>query len=1112
MMTLRNVQSLFEQSSEFERFCTACEAGKRLRLAGLGGSSPAFVVAAAFRRFQKQIVVILHDMNEAKQFCDDLESLCDPNEVLFFPAFKQQLWNEIGPAAGDIGRRINVIKHLCRKRPLLLVTTIEAMMEKIGSEEDTDLYSIVLKSGAELAFTHFVRQLAEMGYNREERVDFPGEFSVRGGIVDIFLFEAELPYRIEFFGDQIESIRRFDPESQKSIESCNELEIFPPACGGPFATLHESASSAIPFNSSLIHYLEPQTLLWMPAEELLAGAANDYEEAFRRRFSPDHPSQWEIEPEQYYFSYSEVNSFLDSFQAIRFTAGHDAKADVHFGVETPPSFGGNLRLAKSYCGQFAQQYSEPLMVVACGSEIQEKRIQDLFEEEEFPQVFHFSTAALSSGFIWPAKHLLLLTPKELYGRFHQPKTDRLAGRNVLPKTELTLRLGDYVVHDDYGIGIFRGLEKITAYGRQTECLTIEYRDGDRLYVPLEKMDRVQKYAAQDAAVPELSKLGGVEWEKLKTRTRKRIKEIAKELIELYAERKSKPGYAFSSDTVWEKELEASFEYEETIDQLAAIRDVKADMCSPYPMERLICGDVGYGKTEVAVRAAFKAVLDGKQVALLAPTTILAQQHYNTFRMRMKSFPVRIEVLSRFKSEKEQKEIVQDLREGKIDLIIGTHRLLSNDVQFKDLGLLIIDEEQRFGVMHKEKIKMMKKNVDTLLMSATPIPRTLHMAIVGAKDISIINSPPHNRLPIITEISRFDPDLIRQAILFEKGRGGQVFFVHNRIQSIYNIASHLRQLVPEASIDVAHGQMKPRELEDIMLRFINGSVDVLVSTMIIENGIDMPRANTLIINRADKLGLAQLYQLRGRVGRSDQQAFAYLLVPPLNKLSREAVKRLQAIQEFTALGSGFKIAMRDLEIRGAGNIFGAEQSGFIHSLGYELYTRVLQEAVTELRQELNLEPVVEKKERFETLIEGEIDAYIPEDYISSAAERIDVYRRLVMAEKIEEIESIKAEVVDRFGSLPQRVQNLFDYLAVKLLASLLKFKRITIKEKLFSGEIGYEDIPLGQQRSAWLSRIAEAASGQVELRDLRQKNRLIIEFRFTGNHKLVETKNFLQKLL
>ena len=681
----------------------------------------------------------------------------------------------------------------------------------------------------------------------------------------------------------------------------------------------------------------------------------------------------------------------------------------------------------------------------CDSKEQIERLRDLFMEMEIDlQKLELTKLGLNQGFVFRESGIVVFTDNQFYGRPIRWRRRKKIRRGLTLQQLNSLSIGDFVVHIDKGVGIYRGLKKINVQGHERECLSIEYRDKDMLYVPLERMDRIQKYSAKEGVVPTLTKLGTRDWERIKKKTKKRIKEIAKELTILYAKRKIQPGFAFSKDNLWQKELEASFEYEDTSDQYRATEEIKADMETPHPMDRLVCGDVGYGKTEVAVRAAFKAVMDNKQVAVLVPTTILALQHYELFRERLKKYPINIEMLSRFRTRSVQKQIIEKLKQGKIDIIIGTHRLLSKDVDFKDMGLLIIDEEHRFGVKKKERLKEKYLNVDVLSMSATPIPRTLNMALLGIRDMSLIATPPLNRHPIHTEIAAFNLDLIRMAILKEADRGGQVFFVHNRVQTIDSMANLIRRTVPEISIAVAHGQMDERELEKIMWDFATKKYQCLVSTMIIESGLDIPNVNTLIINRADRFGLSQLYQLRGRVGRSSQKAYAYFLVPSIRSLTKNALKRLRIIEEFNELGSGFNIAMRDLEIRGAGNIFGAEQSGHVLALGFDLYTKIIEEAMNELKLEQEGKPIPEEETEKEIRVEIDEDAYLPDTYISHPEFKVDIYRRLANEKELAEIEKIQEEVIDRFGKFPGEVSNLFNLVELKLLGKKLGFRLIKIQ--------------------------------------------------------------------
>ncbi|MBN1479848.1 transcription-repair coupling factor [candidate division KSB1 bacterium] len=1035
------------------------------------------------------------------------------DDVAYYPSLDNGIWSEIGPARTEVGQRISTLGSLIKGKVSVVLTTANALLEKVAEYDDVELYKINLHVGHALIFEQFVKQLVEMGFVREERVDAPGEMSVRGGIVDLFLFDNEHPVRIEFWGDDVESIRLFDVESQRSIEQRSNIEILPLGCAGPYGPIDERTVLDLDLQSSIFDYIADDFILWTENKALLQTIIKDYQRRVEVHFQrlADERHDGQIKYADYFYEAATISRYLDKYPSIDVVPYiQNEDTGTHLGIHENNHYGGNIKLFKQDVVNLLST-SHSTLALACDSDGQRDRMCELLREESFPQDIHIFTFNLSHGFSWPEKGVYLFTVRELYDRVRLHKPNQIEKRSMSFREQLSIKRGDYVVHDDYGIGQFEGLEKIKAYGKVQECLALTYQDSDKLYVPLEKMAQVQKYSSADGMIPTLSKLGSQSWDRLKKRTKKRIREITEDLLKLYATRKMRPGYAFSSDTVWQKELEASFQFEETIDQLSAISDVKKDMQTAQPMDRLICGDVGYGKTEVAVRAAFKAVNDGKQVAVLVPTTILAEQHYTTFSQRLSQYPIHMSVLSRFKTLKQQKRIIEQLGNGGLDIVIGTHRLLSKDVAFKDLGLLIVDEEQRFGVVHKEKLKLLKQTVDTLTLSATPIPRTMHMALMGAKDMSIINSPPHNRIPIKTEVSRFDEQLIREAILREIDRGGQVFFVHNRVQSIYGISAQLNKLIPEANIAVAHGQMKGHQLEKVMLKFIQGEVQVLVCTMIIESGIDMPKANTLIINRADKFGLAQLYQLRGRVGRSDVQAFAYLLVPPMRKLTRDAIKRLQTIQEYSELGSGYKIAMRDLEIRGAGNIFGAEQTGFVNALGYELYTKIIAQTIAEIKQELNVEDKSEQENGFEAKVVCAVDAYIPEDYIASQSERVDIYRRLVKAAKVETVEDIHGELNDRFGAAPACVQNLLDYILVKILATRARLTHVRIRKNVIEGEFDYDSLPAGDTFRSWLTEIIQNAPTNFEIKQSQKTLGFVIK---TPPHQssLNVAKKFLQSIV
>lgn len=1106
------VLDIFKNSEPFQNIVGRAKENEEISVSGLPGSSRAYFVRALIDAGLSDVLVVTPDEDSARQFFQDLDCISGSENIYMYPAYDRTAWSEIGPPTALVGEKLQVLKRLSNKGQNVIITYPEALVEKLAAKDRLSDYRLKIHVEQERSFEDFVAFLVKAGYVREERVDRPGEMSVRGGIVDIFLYESMNPVRIEFFGDEIESIREFDVISQRSINQLTEVEILAPGLAGFFGAFEDHPMEATFFEKSVLDHLAAETMLVLVDEELFDKSAEEYNKKICERissFSAEHHFK-NLAYEDYYCSYQSLKSKMSQFQKIRIGGITADFESINMGIVAGSSYGGNLKVFRKEVSEFIKIAKNPRIVLCADSEAQKNRLEKIITEEKFPEPLSVVTFNIYSGFVWPDQELAVFTGRELYGRQRSQIGKELGKRAVSLKEFISLNFGDYVVHTDYGIGIYRGLKKIKAYGKERECLKIEYMDGDILYVPLEKMDLVQKYSAKDGTIPQLTKLGTNAWEKLKKRTKENAIEIAKKLIKLYAVRKMRKGFAFSKDSIWQNELEATFYFEETPDQLTAIQDVKRDMENSQPMDRLVCGDVGFGKTEVAVRAAFKAIDNGKQVAVLVPTTILAYQHFTTFKDRLSQFPVRIDMLSRFKSKPQQTEIIEKLARGEIDLIVGTHRLLSKDVKFKDLGLLVVDEEQKFGVLHKERLRLLRENVDTLSLSATPIPRTMHMSMVGAKDLSLINSPPSDRIPIKTEVCRFDRDLLREVILKEIDRGGQVFFVHNRVQSIYGIAALLRELVPEVTFAVAHGQMKSTELERVMLSFSRGEVQCLISTMIIESGIDMPRANTLIVNRADRLGLSQLYQLRGRVGRSNQQAYAYLIIPPLKNLTRTAIKRLQTIQELTHFGSGYKVAMRDLEIRGAGNIFGAKQSGFIDALGYELYTKIIEQAIAEMKQELKIDQVEEKPKEIETAVTMDKDYYLPSDYISLSAERVELYKRLIEIKDLKEHEDLRNEVVDRFGPLPEPAKNLFDYIALKKTAQRARLSQLSIEEGTLNGRFAEEHIPKGEQFKPWLGGLVKAGGKSLELK--QKGNELHFSFKIHPNDNVIEQSiNFLQRI-
>jgi len=1015
-----------------------------LRVKEAAGSTPAFLLYHIYRTLERPIVCILADAEEAAYLHSDLEQLHGhPEGLLLFPPGGQKPYDheQITDLAPFI-RRADALQQLSGTFNGFVVTSIDALFEMVPPSDTVQHETLALSTGDEFAPQRLVERLVDQGFDRVEFVEQPGEMALRGGILDVYPFTSDYPLRIEFFGDEIDSIREFDARSQRSISRLTTARLVP--------NLERAADDATAPYTTLFDYLPAHTLLATFDEGRLAGLADSlFAQAteLHTQAGAAHPEQSYPAPSLRYLDGDGLTTILLAYPRLRFGSftDHDADDTVALDAHPQPAFHSNIERLRRQIAENAARHTETFIL--CDSRGQEARLYDLLEDLAEQQQVRLLVESLHEGFEIPALDLAVYTDHQIFNRYHRPTARKRRRQSGMSLRELqTLRPGDFVVHVDYGIGKFAGLQKITVRDRQQEAVRVLYAGDDVLYVNVNALYKLHKYTGKEGHQPRLTKLGSGQWERTKTRTKKRVKDIARDLIRLYARRKASRGHAFQSDSVWQREMEASFEFEDTPDQAAAAEAVKADLEASTPMDRLVCGDVGFGKTEVAVRAAFKAAQEGKQVAVLVPTTVLARQHFETFRKRLDRFPLRIEMLSRFRSAPQQKEVIEGLGKGTVDIVIGTHRLVSKDVRFKALGLLIIDEEQRFGVGVKEKLRQFRVNVDTLTLTATPIPRTLQFSLLGARDLSIINTPPPNRQPIVTEIHTHDNDLIRDAILYESSRGGQVFFIHNRIQSIEEVSASLRAQLPDVRIQIAHGQMKPARLERVMIDFIDKKFDVLVSTSIIENGLDISNANTIIIHNAQHFGLAELHQLRGRVGRSDRKAFCYLLVPSIHTLTREARQRLQAVEEFSDLGSGFSIAMRDLDIRGAGNLLGGEQSGFIAEVGFETYHQILDEAVQELRFEEfhDLFKDAPAPRLGETVVDVEEDAFIPESYLANHLERLDLYRRISEADRPEGLAEFRAEMEDRFGPVPGEVDNLLRAMEIKLLGEAIRLSKIQFK--------------------------------------------------------------------
>lgn len=935
-------------------------------------------------------------------------------------------------------RRMEVLRAIAEKKkeePVTVITTMDAFLDGIISPDEIQKNRIHITGEDTVDLTKLEQDLTALGYERESQIEAPGQFAVRGGIIDVFPLAEEMPVRIELWGDEIDSIRMFDAKSQRSIENISEFTIYPASenCFGNNGLV--SFLKYFPENETLLFYDEPHRL-----QETAETVEAEYTESLKNR--ADAGMKEEGEEELRVFQTKDIISEMNRYSGI--------------GLTTLESKCGLFKVRSVYTVQAkgVNPYNNSFelltrdlkrlkrngyrVVLLSGSRTRAKRLaEDLrdydlssfysedMQREVKPGEIMAAYGYASEGYEYPMLKFVVISESDIFGRKKKKKKrKKYEGQRIQDFAEL--KPGDYVVHENHGIGVYKGIEKIEVEKIEKDYMKIVYAEGGVLYIPVAQMDLIQKYAGADAKKPRLNKLGTIQWGKTKSQVKKAVQIVAKDLVELYAVRQQSEGFVYGPDTVWQKEFEEMFPFEETDDQLQAIEDTKHDMESKKIMDRLICGDVGYGKTEIAIRAAFKAVQEGKQVVCLVPTTILAQQHYNTFVQRLKEFPVRIDLLCRFRSAAEQKKTIEDTKKGFVDILVGTHRVLSKDVVFKDLGLLIIDEEQRFGVTHKEKIKKLKENIDVLTLTATPIPRTLHMSLIGIRDMSVLEEAPNERMPIQTYVMEYNDEMVREAITRELARDGQVYYVYNRVNDIADVAGRIQSLVPDANVAFAHGQMKERELEDIMYDFINGDIDVLVSTTIIETGLDIPNANTMIIQDADRFGLSQLYQLRGRVGRSNRMAYAFLLYQRDKLLKEVAEKRLSAIREFTDLGSGIKIAMRDLEIRGAGNLLGEAQSGHMEAVGYDLYCKMLNEAVRQLKGG-------PEAETFTTLIDLNVDAYIPEYYIKNEYQKLDIYKRIAAIESEEELEDMTEELIDRFGDIPKKVQQLLVIASLKSLA-------------------------------------------------------------------------------
>ena len=1013
---------------------------KSIHLNGLTGSLASIIGAACFNLSGKASIFILNDKEEAAYFHNDLEQFIPENDLLFYPGSYRRPYQIEETDNANILMRAEVLNRLSsRRKPSCIVTYPDAIFEKVITKKELNKNTLKLSVGEGISIDFLNETMFEYGFEYSDFVSEPGQFAIRGGIVDIFSFSNEHPYRIEFFGDEVESIRSFNINTQLSIQEVKKLNIIP----------NLENKGITESRVSFIHYLEDKAQIWIKDKTFCNAQLDKLYQKALESYKDIKGEIKHLTPKELFINSEAFSSVIQDFQIVSFgMQNEDNSKEIKFESSFQPSFNKQFDLIIEHFNQKTEEGYEN--IILCSTIKQEERFQNIFEKIDANFRFTTMLLPLHEGFIDHRNKILCYTDHQLFERYHKFKLKSAKQyKKTITLDEITnLEIGDFVTHMDHGIGKFGGLQKIDVQGKKQEAIKLLYRNNDLLYVSIHSLHKISKYNSKEGTAPKIHQLGSPQWAKTKSKTKTKIKTIAYDLIKLYAKRKAVKGFAYSPDNYLQYELEASFLYEDTPDQLKTTQAVKKDMESNTPMDRLVCGDVGFGKTEIAIRAAFKAVCDNKQVAILVPTTILALQHYKTFRKRLNDFPCKVDYINRFKTAKQQKETLQNLADGKVDIIIGTHRLVGKDVKFLDLGLLIVDEEQKFGVSVKDKLKTIKSNVDTLTLTATPIPRTLQFSLMSARDLSIIKTAPPNRLPVQTENIGFNEETLRDAIQYEVSRGGQIFFIHNRIENIKEVAGMIQRLCPDVKVGVGHGQMEGAKLERLMLDFIEGEFDLLVSTTIIESGLDIPNANTIIINNAQNFGLSDLHQMRGRVGRSNKKAFCYLITPPRISMSEEGRKRIQALEQHSDLGAGFNIAMRDLEIRGAGDILGAEQSGFISDIGFEMYQRILAEAVKELKEsEFKDIYVKNTSDSFlvdECQIDTDMEILIPDHYVNSISERLQLYKDLNTIENEDKLNIFVEQITDRFGKIPPEVEKLLHTIRLRWIAKDLGFEKIILK--------------------------------------------------------------------
>ena len=1088
----------------------------KLHVKGLVGSSFSFVISSVFNQVQKPFLLIFDDKEEAAFYLNDLEQLCGDKDVLFYPGSYRRPYQIEETDNANVLLRAEVLNRInSQKKPAIIVTYPDALFEQVVTRKELERNTLKVGVNDNLSIDFVNEVLFEYQFKRVDFVTEPGEFSVRGGIVDVFSFSNDLPYRIEFFGDEVDSIRTFDVETQLSIEQVKKINIIPNVAN---KLLQES-------RQGFLKYIAQKTVVCIKNADLLFSRIDDFYNKAEEAFKTLSTDIKHAEPHELFCNASVLKRELLDFSIIEFgslsvmSKNTDLSQRLDFNTTPQPSFNKQFNLLiEDLNVNYNKGYTN---YIACVSEQQAKRFHDIFDDSNL-EVKPYSTIILSlhQGFIDHDAKIVCYTNHQIFERYHKFNVKNgYAKKQAITLKELTsLDIGDYVTHIDHGIGRFGGLQKIDVEGKKQEAIKLVYGERDVLYLSIHSLHKITKFNGKDGKPPKIYKLGSNAWKTLKQKTKARVKHIAFNLIKLYAKRKTEKGYQYNADSYMQHELEASFIYEDTPDQSTATADIKADMESERPMDRLVCGDVGFGKTEVAIRAAFKAVDNGKQVAVLVPTTILAYQHSRTFKERLKDFPVTVDYVNRFRTAKEKRETLEGLEQGKVDIIIGTHQLVNKNVKFKDLGLLIVDEEQKFGVAVKEKLKTIKDNVDVLTLTATPIPRTLQFSLMAARDLSVITTPPPNRYPIESHVVRFNEETIRDAVSYEIERGGQIFFIHNRIENIKEVAGMIQRLVPDAKVGVGHGQMDGKKLEELMLSFMDGAFDVLVSTTIVESGLDVPNANTIFINNANNFGLSDLHQMRGRVGRSNKKAFCYFITPEYSAMTDDARKRITALEQFTELGSGFNIAMKDLEIRGAGDLLGGEQSGFINEIGFDTYQKILNEAIDELKEnefkDLYDENEADKVYVKEVTIDTDFELLFPDSYVNNIAERLNLYTQLNNLKTEAELHTFRAELIDRFGELPKEVTDLLNSVQIKWLATKMGFEKIIMKQgKLIGYFINNQQSAFYQ--SSGFTRVLQFVQKHPNICKMKEKqtrNGLRLMLTFDSVKSVKQALNALQPIM